>query len=61
MAAVFWLLLPVMVCFLGLIYYKVGYDFREIGRPGSGIGLQAVRHVQGRSRADPDFLRDFAC
>jgi ABC-type transport system involved in multi-copper enzyme maturation permease subunit len=29
MAAVFWMLLPVMVCFLGLIFYKVGYDFRE--------------------------------
>jgi ABC-type transport system involved in multi-copper enzyme maturation permease subunit len=33
MTAVFWLLLPVMVCFLGLIYYKVGYDFREIASP----------------------------
>src|SRR6202451_109064 len=30
MWAVFWLLLPVVVCFLGLIYYKVGYDFREM-------------------------------
>jgi len=29
MSAVFWLLLPVVACFLGLIYYKVGYDFRE--------------------------------
>jgi hypothetical protein len=33
MAAVFWLLLPVMACFLGLIYYKVGYDFRETAAP----------------------------
>jgi ABC-type transport system involved in multi-copper enzyme maturation permease subunit len=33
MAAVFWLLLPVMICFLGLIYYKVGYDFREVASP----------------------------
>jgi len=33
MAAVFWLLLPVMACFLGLIYYKVGYDFRELASP----------------------------
>jgi ABC-type transport system involved in multi-copper enzyme maturation permease subunit len=33
MSAVFWLLLPVMVCFLGLIYYKVGYDFRETAAP----------------------------
>jgi ABC-type transport system involved in multi-copper enzyme maturation permease subunit len=33
MTAVFWLLLPVMVCFLGLIYYKVGYDFRELASP----------------------------
>src|SRR3984957_9097883 len=33
MAAVFWLLLPVMICFLGLIYYKVGYDFRETAAP----------------------------
>ncbi len=29
MSAVFWLLLPVMICFLGLIFYKVGYDSRE--------------------------------
>ncbi len=33
MVAVFWLLVPVMVCFLGLIYYKVGYDFRETAAP----------------------------
>jgi ABC-type transport system involved in multi-copper enzyme maturation permease subunit len=33
MSAVFWLLLPVMACFLGLIYYKVGYDFRETAAP----------------------------
>ncbi len=33
MSAVFWLLLPVMVCFLGLVYYKVGYDFRELASP----------------------------
>jgi ABC-type transport system involved in multi-copper enzyme maturation permease subunit len=33
MSAVFWLLLPVMACFLGLIYYKVGYDFREMASP----------------------------
>jgi ABC-type transport system involved in multi-copper enzyme maturation permease subunit len=33
LSAVFWLLLPVMVCFLGLIYYKVGYDFRETAAP----------------------------
>src|SRR5580698_11167335 len=29
LSAVFWLLLPVMICFLGLIFYKVGYDSRE--------------------------------
>jgi ABC-type transport system involved in multi-copper enzyme maturation permease subunit len=29
MSAVFWMLLPVMACFLALVYYKVGYDFRE--------------------------------
>lgn len=29
LSAVFWLLLPVMICFLALIYYKVGYDARE--------------------------------
>jgi ABC-type transport system involved in multi-copper enzyme maturation permease subunit len=29
LSAVFWLLLPVMICFLGLIYYKVGYDSKE--------------------------------
>jgi ABC-type transport system involved in multi-copper enzyme maturation permease subunit len=29
MSAVFWLLLPVMICFLGLVFYKVGYDTRE--------------------------------
>ena len=33
MAAVFWLLLPVMICFLGLIFYKVGYDSRETAAP----------------------------
>jgi ABC-type transport system involved in multi-copper enzyme maturation permease subunit len=33
MSAVFWLLLPVMACFLGLVYYKVGYDFREMASP----------------------------
>jgi len=33
LVAVFWLLVPVMVCFLGLIYYKVGYDFRETAAP----------------------------
>lgn len=27
--AVFWMLLPVILCFLGLILYKVGYDARE--------------------------------
>lgn len=33
MAAVFWLLLPVMICFLAMIYYKVGYDARESASP----------------------------
>jgi ABC-type transport system involved in multi-copper enzyme maturation permease subunit len=33
MAAVFWLLLPVMICFLVMIFYKVGYDARETASP----------------------------
>ena len=33
MSAVFWLMLPVMICFLGLIFYKVGYDSRETAAP----------------------------
>jgi ABC-type transport system involved in multi-copper enzyme maturation permease subunit len=48
LAAVFWLLLPVMICFLGLIYYKVGYDSRESAAldPDTqfkvGVVLQAI-------------------
>jgi ABC-type transport system involved in multi-copper enzyme maturation permease subunit len=33
MVAVFWLLLPLMICFLALVYYKVGYDSRESASP----------------------------
>jgi ABC-type transport system involved in multi-copper enzyme maturation permease subunit len=33
MVAVFWLILPLMVCFLALVYYKVGYDSRESANP----------------------------
>lgn len=40
MAAVFWLLLPVMICFLGLIFYKVGYDFRETAAPDPDISYK---------------------
>jgi ABC-type transport system involved in multi-copper enzyme maturation permease subunit len=40
MSAVFWLLLPVMVWFLGLIYYKVGYDFRETAAPDPDTGYK---------------------
>src|SRR5580704_3856183 len=40
MSAVFWLLLPVMVCFLGLIYYKVGYDFRETAAPDPDVAYK---------------------
>jgi ABC-type transport system involved in multi-copper enzyme maturation permease subunit len=40
MAAVFWLLLPVMICFLGLIFYKVGYDSRETAAPDPEMGYK---------------------
>jgi ABC-type transport system involved in multi-copper enzyme maturation permease subunit len=33
MVAVFWLLLPLIIIFLGLVYYKVGYDSREAASP----------------------------
>jgi len=33
MVAVFWLILPLMICFLALVYYKVGYDSRESANP----------------------------
>jgi len=33
MVAVFWLLLPLMLIFLFLVYYKVGYDSRESANP----------------------------
>jgi ABC-type transport system involved in multi-copper enzyme maturation permease subunit len=33
MTGVFWLVLPLMICFLGLVYYKVGYDYRESANP----------------------------
>jgi ABC-type transport system involved in multi-copper enzyme maturation permease subunit len=33
MVAVFWLLLPLAICFLALVYYKVGYDSRESASP----------------------------
>ncbi len=33
MVAVFWLILPLMICFLALVYYKVGYDSRESASP----------------------------
>jgi ABC-type transport system involved in multi-copper enzyme maturation permease subunit len=47
LSAVFWLLLPVMICFLGLIYYKVGYDFREAAGsdPETGYKLMVVLQV----------------
>ena len=31
--AVFWLILPLMIAFLLLVYYKVGYDSRESANP----------------------------
>jgi ABC-type transport system involved in multi-copper enzyme maturation permease subunit len=40
MWAVFWLLLPVMICFLGLIYYKVGYDSRETASPDPDVSYK---------------------
>jgi ABC-type transport system involved in multi-copper enzyme maturation permease subunit len=33
MVAVFWLILPLMLVFLFLVYYKVGYDSRESANP----------------------------
>ncbi len=33
MTAVFWLMLPLMIIFLALVYYKVGYDSRESANP----------------------------
>ncbi len=33
MTAVFWLMLPLMIIFLALVYYKVGYDSRESASP----------------------------
>jgi ABC-type transport system involved in multi-copper enzyme maturation permease subunit len=33
MTAVFWLMLPLMIIFLTLVYYKVGYDSRESASP----------------------------
>jgi ABC-type transport system involved in multi-copper enzyme maturation permease subunit len=33
MVAVFWLVLPLVIVFLGLVYYKVGYDSRESANP----------------------------
>jgi ABC-type transport system involved in multi-copper enzyme maturation permease subunit len=33
MVAVFWLILPLMICFLALVYYKVGYASRESANP----------------------------
>jgi ABC-type transport system involved in multi-copper enzyme maturation permease subunit len=33
MVAVFWLILPLMISFLALVYYKVGYDSRESANP----------------------------
>jgi ABC-type transport system involved in multi-copper enzyme maturation permease subunit len=33
MVAVFWMLLPLVICFLALVYYKVGYDSRESANP----------------------------
>jgi ABC-type transport system involved in multi-copper enzyme maturation permease subunit len=33
MVAAFWLILPLMICFLALVYYKVGYDSRESANP----------------------------
>jgi ABC-type transport system involved in multi-copper enzyme maturation permease subunit len=33
MVAVFWLILPLIICFLALVYYKVGYDSRESANP----------------------------
>src|SRR5580704_16292043 len=33
MVAVFWLILPLVICFLALVYYKVGYDSRESANP----------------------------
>jgi ABC-type transport system involved in multi-copper enzyme maturation permease subunit len=42
MSAVFWLMLPVMICFLGLIFYKVGYDSRETAAPDPDTAYKMV-------------------
>ena len=58
MAAVFWLLLPVMVCFLGLVYYKVGYDSRETAALDPEATYKLADHAASRSRVDFDLLRN---
>jgi ABC-type transport system involved in multi-copper enzyme maturation permease subunit len=46
MWAVFWLLLPVMICFLGLIFYKVGYDSRETASPDPDASYKLAVTIQ---------------
>ncbi|MGE3317036.1 MAG: ABC transporter permease [Planctomycetaceae bacterium] len=33
LTSIIWLLLPVVICFVALVYYKVGYDAKESGNP----------------------------
>jgi len=33
LTSIMWLLLPVVICFLAAVYYKVGYDAQESGNP----------------------------
>src|SRR5580692_5766054 len=46
LSAVFWLLLPVMICFLGLIYYKVGYDAKESAAADPETGYKVAVMLQ---------------
>jgi hypothetical protein len=46
MWAVFWLLVPVMICFLALVYYKVGYDSRETASPDPDASYKLSIMVQ---------------
>src|SRR5580700_5534675 len=42
MTAVFWLMLPLMIIFLALVYYKVGYDSRESANPEPEVAYKVA-------------------
>jgi len=47
LTSILWLLLPVVICFLALVYYKVGYDAKESGNPfpEHAMRMEVVRQV----------------